>query len=424
MNSLPAPQLNKSNSMHDKGLGYFNDLETSLAEGASQNILPGTMDAFMWGYLCAHYNKLHPNVVYSKIASIVQCENENIITVDDKYFMYLSLTKKFTYTLEDYLEHKTIASRPGPILERVTSTEEEKMSQDLINQFTLEEQYETEQKRKLKEEQVNASVLCKICLEGLTTQEFMPLDGCGHMFHTPCVRDYIKAAIDSRHIPIKCPEQCGVCITQGDVYQIVQDEKSRDKYEEFELKNFAEMNSQDISWCPTADCKFLFSKEEGVSEFYCPVCTKHYCLSCKTEFHKGQTCKEWRVSNNYTESDKRFMDFVKGHKYKQCTQCKFWVEKNEGCDHMTCRCSYQFCYKCGGKYQACECMKPQIRPIPVGHRPVPIGNRPMGGRPVVGNRPGLLLSPPVRQLQQPQQPQQRLPMFQSGRIASMYENLE
>lgn len=48
---------------------------------------------------------------------------------------------------------------------------------------------------------------------------------------------------------------------------------------------------------------------------------------------------------------------MKGQKYKQCPNCKFWVSKNEGCDHMTCRCKYEFCYKCGGKYKACECVK-------------------------------------------------------------------
>ena len=44
------------------------------------------------------------------------------------------------------------------------------------------------------------------------------------------------------------------------------------------------------------------------------------------------------------------MDFVKGSRIKQCAQCKFWVEKAEGCNHMTCRCKYQFCYICGGKW--------------------------------------------------------------------------
>ena len=40
---------------------------------------------------------------------------------------------------------------------------------------------------------------------------------------------------------------------------------------------------------------------------------------------------------------------------KRCTQCKFIVVKNDGCDHMTCRCGYEFCYVCGGKYQRCKC---------------------------------------------------------------------
>jgi len=24
---------------------------------------------------------------------------------------------------------------------------------------------------------------------------------------------------------------------------------------------------------------------------------------------------------------------------------------------MTCRCKYEFCYKCGGKYMDCECVR-------------------------------------------------------------------
>ena len=58
-----------------------------------------------------------------------------------------------------------------------------------------------------------------------------------------------------------------------------------------------------------------------------------------------------------SEDDKKFFEFAKGAKFKQCPKCKFWVEKSEGCDHMTCKCTFQFCYKCGGVYMKCECME-------------------------------------------------------------------
>jgi hypothetical protein len=35
------------------------------------------------------------------------------------------------------------------------------------------------------------------------------------------------------------------------------------------------------------------------------------------------------------------------------------VEKTSGCDHMTCRCGYQFCYICGGKWSSNhKCIRP------------------------------------------------------------------
>ena len=32
----------------------------------------------------------------------------------------------------------------------------------------------------------------------------------------------------------------------------------------------------------------------------------------------------------------------------------------KGCDHMVCRCKYEFCYKCGGKYPDCECARQRL----------------------------------------------------------------
>ncbi len=68
------------------------------------------------------------------------------------------------------------------------------------------------------------------------------------------------------------------------------------------------------------------------------------------------SCAEYKISNTMSEDDKKFLDFAAGHKFKQCPKCKFWVEKTEGCDHMRCKCKFEFCYKCGGVYMKCECM--------------------------------------------------------------------
>ena len=37
--------------------------------------------------------------------------------------------------------------------------------------------------------------------------------------------------------------------------------------------------------------------------------------------------------------------FEGGSKFKQYLYCKNWVEKTEGCNHITCRCGNHFCGK-------------------------------------------------------------------------------
>jgi len=61
------------------------------------------------------------------------------------------------------------------------------------------------------------------------------------------------------------------------------------------------------------------------------------------------------------KADDLFKDFISGTKCKQCPGCKKWVEKNDGCDHITCLCGYEFCYRCGGKYPKCHCYYHRIK---------------------------------------------------------------
>lgn len=114
------------------------------------------------------------------------------------------------------------------------------------------------------------------------------------------------------------------------------------------------MNGDTISWCPTANCQymFFFDKDDGI-QFECPECKKQYCLNCRCQWHHGQTCKQYQITHTFNSEDEAFIKFVKGKKFKQCPQCKFWVEKNKGCNHMICKCKFQFCYKCGGIFENC-----------------------------------------------------------------------
>eukprot|EP00359_Climacostomum_virens_P010151 CAMPEP_0204913564 /NCGR_PEP_ID=MMETSP1397-20131031/11378_1 /ASSEMBLY_ACC=CAM_ASM_000891 /TAXON_ID=49980 /ORGANISM="Climacostomum Climacostomum virens, Strain Stock W-24" /LENGTH=103 /DNA_ID=CAMNT_0052084807 /DNA_START=183 /DNA_END=490 /DNA_ORIENTATION=- len=68
-------------------------------------------------------------------------------------------------------------------------------------------------------------------------------------------------------------------------------------------------------------------------------------MSCET--YKGlETCEP---------NDKMFYILAYSEKFKQCPLCEYWVEKSEGCDHVKCKCGCEFCYRCGGLHNRCEC---------------------------------------------------------------------
>ncbi|KAL4512950.1 hypothetical protein ABPG72_017635 [Tetrahymena utriculariae] len=203
--------------------------------------------------------------------------------------------------------------------------------------------------------------VCEICYEPMMSNDIFFLI-CEHIFHKVCLSKYFNTLISQKQFPINCPNsECILPVQQYQIQEILSEEDFI-KYEKFTLQNYIDSNADEISWCPTSNCEYAFIIDNGQTKLNCPGCKKLYCLACKSDFHEGQTCKEYQISNKYTEQDKNFEQLVKGQKFKQCSKCKMWVEKITGCDHMTCRCRYQFCYKCGGPYLRCDC-KPQFIPF-------------------------------------------------------------
>lgn len=196
------------------------------------------------------------------------------------------------------------------------------------------------------------SIDCAICLEPVSDYETSYIK-CNHIFHSECIYKYLEVEIESRKSPILCPieycrEEIDIPVTK-DLIGIY----LYDYYQNYTFENFVQSNSKEFICCPTAGCKFVFL-DENLEEFECPNCLNRYCLKCRCIYHEKYSCKDFSKIN-YDQNDIKFIKFVKGANFKQCPKCKYWVEKSDGCNHMTCRCRFEFCYICGGTYNKCNC---------------------------------------------------------------------
>ena len=225
---------------------------------------------------------------------------------------------------------------------------------DLINNdYQLAKQIEEEEKilfqiqaNKDAQKQIKK---CEICLE-----DFSLLDNTNYflnyncVIHNKCFDEMVKSAVESNNLPIKCPN-CGTDIHPNFIEDSISNANPQliNKYDKFSWNNFLQKNRDEYSSCPTPGCEYMFFFEPGEINFLCPWCSKNYCLNCKDEWHRGMTCKQYKDSRDVNLLDNQFYQFVKGAKFKMCPRCKFWVEKNQGCNHMKCRCGADFCYLCG-----------------------------------------------------------------------------
>lgn len=70
----------------------------------------------------------------------------------------------------------------------------------------------------------------------------------------------------------------------------------------------------------------------------CYNCGVKSCYTHDVTWHEDQTCEE------YDENMKKPDEYL-SQNTKKCPKCSLSIEKNEGCDHMTCdNCRYEFCW--------------------------------------------------------------------------------
>lgn len=181
---------------------------------------------------------------------------------------------------------------------------------------------------------------CKICGSELGVDGAVALGRCEHVFCEPCFRDYLAFRLSERKIVgVTCPAfNCPVVLIEEELKRYFEP-ADYEKYQRFIREMELEKNP-DLRWCPKIDCSGYDYGGLDKRKLICSSCGFTYCFYCLEAWHQAGKCK--------AEGERKLDHWAKTHKAKFCPMCRARIEKQLGCNHMTCvRCQYEFCWLCG-----------------------------------------------------------------------------
>ena len=189
---------------------------------------------------------------------------------------------------------------------------------------------------------------CLICEEKLTDEEkennFVE---CFHGFCNDCYYNYFKEKINNNQIyRIKCPEKDCNCLIFNEfiVTKLINDISLIEKFHKLRERRQLALDPN-IQLCPFPDCESYAKKNENNKYVSCVQNNHKFCFKCLKDWHGDKECSN--------EIDKSFIEWKDSSKVKRCPKCKYFIEKNEGCNHMTCTyCKYEFCWLCMNEYKS------------------------------------------------------------------------
>jgi len=92
------------------------------------------------------------------------------------------------------------------------------------------------------------------------------------------------------------------------------------------------------------------------------TCGHSWCFNCGESAHLPCGCSLAEKWLSLCRTDAENVTWIRAFT-KRCPKCQSMIEKNEGCNHMTCRCGYEFCWLCKQDWKKTgyghTCNKPQ-----------------------------------------------------------------
>lgn len=185
---------------------------------------------------------------------------------------------------------------------------------------------------------------CVICGDPTGRSHGLFVPACSHWYCRGCLLALVEASTrDETLHPLRC---CRQPLPVASILQTLPlDLRSRFYQKSTE---FATPPSSRI-YCPNETCSvFLGSSSERRSEITCTTCSTRACSTCKNRAHPDEDCAE-NTQSLVVKSLASEMG------WQTCPGCHAIVDLRQGCYHITCRCSTQFCYLCAEQWKTCDC---------------------------------------------------------------------
>ena len=188
--------------------------------------------------------------------------------------------------------------------------------------------------------------MCHICYDEIEPGKKYTMP-CGHGFCMDCWHDFCSNAVQEEGatcIRKTCPEaSCKEVMTEVEVGAAAPDVLP--KFQTFQLRNFVESNTL-TRWCPGKGCERVacaqsasaMEQEDNVA--HCDGCATSFCMMCGEEPHSPSGCKGLALWNEKCRNESETANWILANT-KSCPKCVSRIEKNQGCNHMTCsKCRY------------------------------------------------------------------------------------
>ncbi|CDW77391.1 ibr domain containing protein [Stylonychia lemnae] len=184
------------------------------------------------------------------------------------------------------------------------------------------------------------NIQCEICYELIQTPDIIKLH-CNHQYCQICLKEMILyASNQSGEVhKLKCPSsQCSAVLERSVIRNLL----DMDEFKRYLrlIENHEMTFEKDKKFCPVAECEGVIERKANQKKTICQKCQNNVCFDCQSIWHENESCEKYQEKNCVNWAD------CKGA--QRCPKCKTLIEKNEGCNHMTCyKCQHDFCWVCG-----------------------------------------------------------------------------